>query len=345
MLPNDRMRLGVPSVRRLAMIAIVMIPLVYLGLNGWFWLESRVPKRFYWQGALVFLVSSEVLYLSTVTAASVGTLLFGLFFLRARRRRQGELRIARGLLLCVSILVGALLAEGTAAVWQYRAHRFIAMPTGGLRQDQSIHDDLGFRVPVADYPLPTEFADSPGDNTIELVVLGESRGGGCRSTAAIHRQTSSSGRLSYWHFPGGRSGIRIWPGRDKLWNGSIATSPICRGAPISSSFTAGIMNWRRDWLTHASSAIILTSGYRLPGTYSSSEQSLSPLCGLIKQTEAKCRIALPPSSNRRRLVDVPVYTTTEYTTLLVDFRRRLERIVTYAEQVGALADPGSAGGE
>ena len=35
-------------------------------------------------------------------------------------------------------------------------------------------------------------------------------------------------------------------------------------------------------------------------------------------------------------MDVPVYTTTEFTTLLVDFRRRLERIVAYAEQVGAL---------
>jgi len=35
-------------------------------------------------------------------------------------------------------------------------------------------------------------------------------------------------------------------------------------------------------------------------------------------------------------VDVPAFTTTESTTLLLDFRRRLEAIVSYAERVGAL---------
>ena len=37
-----------------------------------------------------------------------------------------------------------------------------------------------------------------------------------------------------------------------------------------------------------------------------------------------------------QLVDVPVYKPIEYSTILVDFRRRLEVMVSYAEQVGAL---------
>ena len=42
------------------------------------------------------------------------------------------------------------------------------------------------------------------------------------------------------------------------------------------------------------------------------------------------------ASGLRKLVDVPFYSSTEYHTLLVDFGRRLEAIVSYAEQVGAL---------
>ena len=44
----------------------------------------------------------------------------------------------------------------------------------------------------------------------------------------------------------------------------------------------------------------------------------------------------PPPAINRDLVDVPVYTPAEYTALLVDFRRRLEGIVSYARGLGAL---------
>jgi lysophospholipase L1-like esterase len=57
---------------------------------------------------------------------------------------------------------------------------------------------------------------------------------------------------------------------------------------------------------------------------------------LIRETAEKCRIAIPPASGLRELVDVPFYSSTEYHSLVVDFERRLEAIVSYAEQVGAL---------
>jgi lysophospholipase L1-like esterase len=66
-------------------------------------------------------------------------------------------------------------------------------------------------------------------------------------------------------------------------------------------------------------------------------EAVSPLCGMIRETADKCRIAIPPPrTGYRALVDVPVYTSTEFTTLLLDFRRRLEAVVTYAERVGAI---------
>ena len=48
------------------------------------------------------------------------------------------------------------------------------------------------------------------------------------------------------------------------------------------------------------------------------------------------RDSAPPSDTGRSLVDVPNYTAIEYSSLLTDFRRRLEELVSYAERVGAM---------
>jgi hypothetical protein len=65
-------------------------------------------------------------------------------------------------------------------------------------------------------------------------------------------------------------------------------------------------------------------------------EAVSPLTKLIRETAEKCRIAIPPPiDGYRDLIDAPVYTLTEYNTLLIDFRHRLEAIVAYAERVGA----------
>ena len=65
-------------------------------------------------------------------------------------------------------------------------------------------------------------------------------------------------------------------------------------------------------------------------------ERLSPVCGLIRESADQCRIALPPPEFTRELVDVPVYTTDEYSQLLVEFRRQLEEIVSYSVELGAL---------
>jgi hypothetical protein len=66
------------------------------------------------------------------------------------------------------------------------------------------------------------------------------------------------------------------------------------------------------------------------------EQSFALGC-LIRETADDRRRSIPPEPTKvRDLVDVPIYTSTEYTTILNDFRRRLEVLVSYAEQVGAM---------
>jgi hypothetical protein len=66
-------------------------------------------------------------------------------------------------------------------------------------------------------------------------------------------------------------------------------------------------------------------------------EAYSSVCGLIRQTAEKCRVAIPPPPHgHRALVDVPAYTAAEYAGILADFRVRLEAIVAYAERIGAL---------
>ena len=72
------------------------------------------------------------------------------------------------------------------------------------------------------------------------------------------------------------------------------------------------------------------------GRFVANTERLSPLCGLIRRSADQRRIALPPPPIERDLVDVPVYLHEEYPRLLADFRRRLEAIVSYASDLGAI---------
>ena len=64
----------------------------------------------------------------------------------------------------------------------------------------------------------------------------------------------------------------------------------------------------------------------------------SPLCRWIYETVRQHRLGGPPTSvNKHRLIDVPMFTPSEYLEIVVDFRRRLEDIVRYCERINAVA--------
>jgi lysophospholipase L1-like esterase len=336
MLPKAGTSPRLTTVARLALVTIVLFPVVVLGLYAWFWLKSHVPDRVYWNGVLFFLGVFEAVYLAAVTVAAAGTLLLGWLVFGARRTRQGVRLIARGLLLCVSILLGALFAEGAAAFWQYRAHRFSAMPAGGLRRDRASRDESRFRAPTADFPLRTDFTDPPGDDDIDLVILGESSAEGVPFSTWL-----SIGSIIEWKLslaiPGRRIRSRVLArsGDTLEWqHRELANLP--RRPDILIIFCG-----HNEFSSRMADSRDVDHYFdeRLPTTWNillNRTERLSPLCGLIVETKEKCTLALPPSGARRRLVDVPVYNPSEFITLVVDFRRRLERIVAYAEQVGAL---------
>jgi hypothetical protein len=64
---------------------------------------------------------------------------------------------------------------------------------------------------------------------------------------------------------------------------------------------------------------------------------VSPLVSLIQRGADKFRIeVIPTASFKPELVDVPAFNPAEYSAILADFRRRLEAITAYTEQIGAL---------
>ena len=74
--------------------------------------------------ALGFLVALYSGYLAVLAMALLGAAALGWLCLRHRRSRgRVRLALARGLILCLSLLVGLGLAEVSAAIWLGWTHR------------------------------------------------------------------------------------------------------------------------------------------------------------------------------------------------------------------------------
>jgi len=325
------------TVKRLALLTLALFPIVFFLLTLWVWLEGRVPESIYWKTELVFLIAAELAYGVAVAAAIPGTLVLGLLFFRRRWSGPSRAALARPLVLCLALLLASLAAEAASAIWQYRAHRFSAMPVGGFWRDTGSSPRSRFRTPVAEFALSTDFPDPVGDRDIDLVILGES------SAAGVP--------YSNWLSIGS---ILIWKMSEAIPGRPIRPRVLARSGDT--------LEWQHRELTNLPrrpDLLIIYCGHneltsrlaesrdldhyddqRMPTAWDMLVERIeraSPLFGLIHETAEKCRIAIPPSSNgRRNLVDVPFYTSTEYNALLIDFRRRLETIVSYAKRVGAL---------
>jgi tetratricopeptide (TPR) repeat protein len=325
------------TVKRLAAWTMILFPIVFLPLSLWFWVESRIPDWYYWKAELFFLLAAEVAYLAAASTAAVGTAIVGVLFVRQIHERRRRAVLARPLLLCVSVVLASFAIEVACGVWQVRQHHGSAMPVGGFSRNIGQAPESRFRTPAADVALRTDFPDPPGDREIDLVILGESSAEGVPYTNWVSPSSLLTWKMSQ-AFPGrpirarviARSGDTLeWQHRELA---NLSRRPdlliIYCG---HNEFTARLAESREhpyyfdDWLPTGWEMLV------------DQVEWTSSVCGLIRETSQKCRIAIPPATTGlRKLVDVPFYTSTEYHTLLVDFERRLEAIVSYAEHVGAL---------
>jgi len=330
---------------RLGLLAVGLGPVVYGLILGSFWLRDHMPRWASWSAGLIFLTTIEAIYPIVVFAAVAGGLTSGIWILRSQ---PGPTRASHGrrLLASISLLLAFVVAESASAYWQQRVHRTTAMPIGGFRGGARGAPRARPRVGASNRPLfptptevrpPLEFPDPPDDRDVDLVIVGESSAQG-----VPFQKWLSIDRIVAW----------------QLQN-VIPQRPIRLTSLARSGETLEEQHKHLESLRRRPDVLIVFCGHNefkarfsanrtidyyladvLPTTSQLMQQRLerlSPLCGLIAELAEKCRISIPPSANTSRdLIDVPVYTSTEYTTLLVDFQRRLEAMVSYAEQVGAV---------
>jgi lysophospholipase L1-like esterase len=306
-------------------------------LGGFFWLNSWIPQSAYWKAGVIVLIGMEVLYVITAAAIIPAVLSLGALLFTRRRDRARRQKFARGLSLGVSLAFGLFLAEAASVFWRARVNRDTAVPAGGLRRDSELEGiDLG-SVSASVVEGPTVFRDSGDETEIDIAVLGESSAEG-----VPYNRWVSIGGILQWQLEKALPGRRV-----RLQN--LATSGSTLAAQQSCL----------SWLSNRPEVLLIYCGHneitarievnrdthhyfdeQLPTAWTvitEQIEAISPVCGLIRDTAEKCRVAIPPPRNgNRALIDVPAYTAIEFAALLVDFRRRLEAMVAFAEKIGAM---------
>ncbi len=322
--------------KRLGVLLAISVVATAAVVGSGYWLHDHIPDRVAWRMGLAFLIALEIAYCVTAATALLGAaLLAALLFLR-RRNAAPRGRLARGLLLCMSLAITLLLAEAATAVWRRFAHTGSGITAGDLRP-RSGPGRFDFAPNEAQkLNAPERFAEKALDRDIDIAVLGESSAEG----VPFNRWTSI-GRIVQWQL------ASIFPGRE------VRLQVL--------AFSGHTLEEQQGLLTHLArrpEILIVYCGHnefssrtgptrearhyfddQLPTPWTvviERIETVSPLCGLIRETADRFRVAIPPSPHgNRAVVDVPAYTTAESAALLADFRARLEATVAYAERIGA----------
>ncbi len=285
----------------------IILVAVLSAVDPWLSLFPREPGR---RLTEIFLRSVLIGYMTVLLLIPV--LLAGSIWLVIRARRQGRSRplFARTALMCGSTALAIVAIELAAAAWLSWAHR---MPA-----------------------LPTNFPEQSHSGEISLVVLGGSSAMGYPYTPLL-----SLGQIVGWQIeealPGRRVNVDIRAnlGRN-LEDQHQELSAVKRRPDVvivdsgHNEFLSRFDGSRDAGYAEAPAGALLLGAYRL---------SLhSPLCRWVYETVRHHRLGGPPPLvNQHRLIDVPMYTPSEYLEIVVDFRRRLEAIAAYCEQIGAVA--------
>jgi lysophospholipase L1-like esterase len=328
------------SLIRLTFATVALAPAVYGLVCGVLWLRDAIPASAVWKARLIFLIGLEAAYVLAVAASLIGGLACALWLLRNSPRAK-RVPVFRIMLVFFSVLLALGVAEAASAIWQYRARRASAMPIGGLRARRSQNATRAAAARFLRPPTPVDpavdFPDPPNDRDIDVVTIGESTAEG----VPIQKWLSID-RIVAWQLQ------QVIPER-----------PIHLMSLAYSGDTLEQQHKKLEQLTRRPDLLIVLCGHNefkaryaptrirdfyftdklptLPTRLLNGIEDVSPLCSLIAESAEKCRISIPPSpSLERDLIDVPVYSDAEFAIILADFQRRLDAIVTYAEQVRAV---------
>jgi lysophospholipase L1-like esterase len=281
------------------------------------WLKTVFTPAVARASVIGFLTGLEVGYGVALAAALVGVAVsIGVLYAKRHERRRSRLAV-RVLFLSICCLFAFALAEAGAAVRRAAANKA--------------------RSPAGDPVLPTHFAEAEQGGDVTLAVLGESSAFGMPFEPWF-----SVGKIVAWQLGKAmperrfRAEILAIPG-DTLegQHRNLATLKHKPGALIvycgHNEFVAHIPTWH--------TVDYYADDQALPLFWGLGERArrFSPFCGLINDAADKLRVSQVPTARfHPPLVFGPAYTEAEFATMLGDFRRRLEVITSYAEQVGAI---------
>jgi hypothetical protein len=288
----------------------VLVSLLVSGLSAadaWLPLFPREPGRRLTELFLRFLL---IAYMSVLVLIPLVLTLSIWIVIQARRRGQSKPLWARLALLCVSAGLSLIGLEMAAAAWLAWVHR---MPR-----------------------LPTEFLHSPtAQDELSLVVIG-----GSSALGYPYDPTISIGQVVAWKLEQARPGrrvivdIRAKLGRnlEDMHKGLLTLQRRPDALIVFSGhneFLSRFETMRDAGYTEAPEGLLLHGLYYL--------SLRSPLCLWVYECVRNHRLGGPPPAlNHHPLIDGPAFTSSDLLYILTDFRRRLEAIVGYCEQIQAI---------
>jgi hypothetical protein len=332
-----RRRARLRKLGRLTLLAVGAVSLLAAALLAVFVFRGHAGPETVWRFRLGLLQTLEAAYIGLLAATLVASPTAGLLLLAARRRKAPGPQRARWFLLGCSLLLGIVAVEVGAAAWRTRLERAGVLALGSSGRRATGAAALASLGNPADVVLPTRFR-APPENGLTLVVLGESSAQG----VPFNLYALSVGSLVRWQLE------ELLPGRaielvnlaasgDTLERQHLKLARLERRPDVliiysgHNEFSAR-MPWSRDVDHYADDQ----EPSRWEAVVERVERA-SPFCGLVRRSADTCRVAIPPPrGGYRSLVDKPAYTPAEFARLRSDFQDRLERIVTYAERLGAV---------
>ena len=289
---------------------LVLVSLLVAGLfaaDAWLPLFPREPGR---RLTELFLRSLLIAYMSVVVLIPLVLAVSVWLLIRARQRGQRRPMGARLALLCGSAGLAVLGLELAASAWLAWVHRLPHLPT--------------------DFPRSATVGDE-----VSLVVIG-----GSSAMGYPYDPTISIGQIVAWKLEQARPGrrvdldIRANLGRNlEDMHKELAT---LRRRPDALIVFSGHNEFLSRFETMRDAGYAeAPAGAFLHGLYQLSLHS--PFCLWVYETVRKHRLGGPPPALKHHLlIDVPAFTPSELLQILTDFRRRLEAIVGYCEQIGAV---------
>ena len=289
------------------------------------WLRAQVTESQLRRIRLGFLTALLSGYLVVLAISLVGGVTLG--WQCWRQRRRGPRRVhpakARGLLFCLAMLLALGMAEITAGIWLGWTHRVPVLPVSFPVKDESPN-------------LPTRFA-STEDEAVHIVMVGESSAEG-----VPYQGWLSVGEIVAWQLrraiPGrtfrvenqARPGTRLEQMHQRLAKLTHRPDAIIIYAGHNEFYA------RHAWTHEVSPYYLGDQGVLAPVPFRKIAERFSRLVRLIDEAIDREQVAAPPPRIVRRLIDAPSHTSQEHAELLADFRNRMEAIVSYCRQIGAL---------